>query len=459
LKERYWFFRICQTLPVHQQIWWFIELIDRGSGLNIEKQELPHKKGIKMPGTFRALRYPNFRYLWLGQLGHSATMWMEQVVRPLLILELTGSPLQVGFVVAVRMVPQLLFGLLAGVVADKYNKRLVLMSSQSVTMTMHLILAVLLLSGRIEVWHVFITAFISGSSMAFNQPARQSMIPRIIPSDIMLNAIALNTAAMNLMRVLGSGMAGLLLIFLDYGQVYLMNAIIFIFVLWMTAKISLTENTPPPCLTMEKLEATEKTLILHDLLEGFRYISANHRILYLVAMALVIFVIGHPYQQVFVPLLALDVLHIGRSGAGWMLALTGVGALIGSLTMASIRKVARRGLILMGFLAIFGLALLLLSQSRWVFLSAISLIIAGCMTTSYNSLNISLLLEQSSLNYHGRVLSLMSLDRGFVSAGAVISGGLAETFGPQLGLAIIALTCIVITMQIYFFIPVLRKLN
>lgn len=142
-----------------------------------------------------------------------------------------------------------------------------------------------------------------------------------------------------------------------------------------------------------------------------------------------------------------------------MLALTGVGALIGSLTMASIRQLPRRGLILMGFLVVFGLALLLLSQSRGVFLSAIALIIAGCMTTCYNSLNISLLLEQSSLNFHGRVLSLMSLDRGFVSVGAILSGGLAETFGPQLGLAIIALACIVITLQMYFFIPVLRKIN
>ncbi len=402
-----------------------------------------------MPGTFQALHYPGYRYMWLGQLGHSATMWMEQVVRPLLILELTGSPLQVGFVVAVRMVPQFLFGLLAGVIADRYNKRFVLMISQSVTMIMHLILAILILTGRIAVWHVFVTAFISGGSMAFNQPARQSLIPRLVPSDIILNAVALNTAAMNTMRVLGASLAGVLLIFLDYGQVYLLNAVIFIFVIWTTAKIAL----------VEKPGVDEKTSILHDLLEGFRYMAANRRVLYLVGMALVIFVIGLPYHQVFVPLLALNVLHIGRSGAGWMLALTGMGALIGSLTMASIRQLPRRGLILMVFLVIFGMALLLLSQSRWFFLSAIALIIAGGMTTTYNSLNISLLFEESPQNFHGRVLSLMSLDRGFVSVGAVLAGGLAEALGPQFGLAVIALTCIGITILLFFFIPALRKIN
>jgi len=347
------------------------------------------------------------------------------------------------------MVPQFLFGLLAGVIADKYNKRLVLMFSQSVTMIMHLILAILILTGNIRVWHVFVTAFISGGSMAFNQPARQSMIPRLVPTDIMLNAIALNTAAMNTMRVLGASLAGVLLIFLDYGQVYLLNAFIFIFVLWMTAKIALEE----------KPEIVVKTSILHELLEGFRYMRANRRVLYLVGMALIIFIIGHPYQQVFVPLLALDVLQIGRSGAGWMLALTGVGALIGSLTMASVRQLPRRGLILMSILVIFGLALVLLSQSRWVFLSAIALIIVGCMATTYNSLNISLLLEQSPRNFHGRVLSLMSLDRGFVSVGAVMAGGLAEVLGPQLGLAVIGLSCMGITSLLFFFIPALRKIK
>jgi MFS family permease len=153
--------------------------------------------------------------MWLGQLGHSATMWMEHIVRPLLILELTGSPLQVGFVVAVRMIPQLIFGLLAGVVAGRYNKQRVLMFSQSITMIMHLILAVLILTGSIAVWHVFVTAFITGGSMSFNQPARQSMIPRLVPSDTILNAVALNTSAMNIMRVLGASLAGVLLIFLD----------------------------------------------------------------------------------------------------------------------------------------------------------------------------------------------------------------------------------------------------
>jgi len=411
-----------------------------------------------MPNTFRALHYSDYRYLWLGQLGHSAAMWMEQVVRPLLILELTGSALQVGFVVALRMAPQLLFGLLAGVIADKHSKQRVLMMSQTVTLMMHLILAILILTKNIAVWHVFVTAFISGASMAFNQPARQSMIPCLVPAEILLNAIALNTAAMNTMRVLGAGLAGGLLVFLDFGAIYLLNAIIFVFVIWMTTKIQLTENPPAPG-SKDICEITQKTSILHDLLEGFRYIADNRVVLYLVGMALVLFLIGLPYQQVFIPLLALDVLKIGRSGAGWMLALTGIGALMGSLVMASVRQLPRRGLILMGFIVIFGAALALLSQSRLLVLSAAALIIAGGVATTYNSLNMSLLLEQSPRQFHGRVLSLMSLDRGFVSLGAVMAGALAETLGPQAGLLVLGLSCIGVIFFLFFFLPALRKIN
>ena len=411
-----------------------------------------------MANTFRALHYKDYRYLWLGQLGHSAAMWMEQVVRPLLILDITGSALQVGFVVALRMVPQLLFGLIAGVVADKYNKRNVLMLSQAVTLLMHLALALLILTHTIEVWHVFVTAFISGASMAFNQPSRQSLVPCLVPHEILLNAIALNTAAMNTMRIMGAGLAGTLLIFLDFGEVYLINAILFVYVIFMTVKIKLPDTLSDPD-DGDTAEPARKTTILQDLVEGFRYMAANRLVLYLVGMALVLFVIGLPYQQVFVPLLALNVLDIGRSGAGWLLTFTGAGALLGSLVMASVEQLPRRGLILMGLIVLFGAALSLLSQSRMVALSAAALVITGGVGTMYNSLNMSLLFEKSPPSYHGRVLSLMSLDRGFVSIGAVIAGTCAEVLGPQTGLLVLGLSCIGVIAVLFFLLPALRKIN
>ncbi len=411
----------------------------------------------RVPMTFRALRYSGYRYMWLGQLGHSAAMWMEQVIRPLLILELTGSALQVGLVISVRMVPQFVFGLLAGVVADRYDKRRVLMLSQTMTMLMHLTLAVLILSGSIQIWQIFVTAFISGASMAFNQPARQSLVPRLVPAEMLLNALALNTAAMNIMRVFGASLAGVLLLFLDYGQIYLFNAVLFAGVIWTTFKMRVLETAPD-----EEPGHTDspgkRTTFIQDFAEGFGYVFTNRRLIYLVGLALVLFVFAMPYQQVFVPLIALEVLNVGRSGAGWMLALTGVGALIGSFSIASRTSFPHRGIVMMSFLVIFGFALLLLAQSKWIPISGIALILAGGLTTTYNALNTSLLLEQSTPEFHGRVMSLMSLDRGLVSVGAALAGYLAETFGPQTGLTIIAGICVGITALVFVFSPTLRKM-
>jgi MFS transporter, DHA1 family, staphyloferrin A biosynthesis exporter len=406
--------------------------------------------------TFRALRYPSYRYLWLGQLGHSATMWMEQVIRPLLILELTGSALQVGFIVSLRMLPQLIFGLLAGVIADRYNKRFILIFSQIVTMLMNLILALLLLTGHLAIWHVYVTAFISGASMAFNQPSRQSLVPRLVPPEMLLNALSLNTAAMNIMRILGASLAGLLLIFFDYGQVYLLNAVIFIGVIWTTVKIKTSENIPSK--TGEKTTRIKRTL-LSDFVDGFRYVSGNPVLLYLVGLGLLLFIFALPYQQVFIPLLALDVLAVGRSGAGWLLAFSGVGALIGSLVIASLRQLSRRGLLLMSLLLLLGFSLVMLAQSRWFFLSALALVVAGGVSSAYFALSNSLLLEQSPMEYHGRVMSLMSLDRGLVSIGAAVAGFLAEALGPQPGLTILAGICVVFTVLMFLAFRPLRNIS
>jgi predicted MFS family arabinose efflux permease len=141
-----------------------------------------------------------------------------------------------------------------------------------------------------------------------------------------------------------------------------------------------------------------------------------------------------------------------------MLALTGVGALVGSLIVASRKSFQHRGITMMAFLLVFGLSLVLLAQSRLIPLSAVALLLAGGMTTTYNALNTSLLLEKSPPELHGRVMSLMSLDRGLVSVGAVLSGALAEVLGPQLGLTVIGIALAGLTVLVFALVPTLRRL-
>ncbi len=387
--------------------------------------------------TFRALSNPSFKYLWIGQIGNSASLWMEQVVRPLLVLELTGSPLLLGLVVAARTVPQLVFGLFAGVAADRYDKRKVLIYAQSVMFLMHLTLGTLLVTHNIQIWQIFATAVLAGVATSFLQPTRQSLIPRLVPPDGLLNAVALNSAAGNVMRVVGASLAGLLLIAFDYGEVYLVDALIYAGIIATTFKIHVPK---------EGGEGRVRGSVIKDLFEGLRYVRDNRTALYLVATALILFIFGQPYQQVFIPLLAVDVLGVGRSWVGAMLAITGVGAFGGSMIVASRSNVTHRGMIMLLGLIVFSLALILLAQSRWLPLSMVGLIIAGSMSTTYLSFNNSLLLEKTPPELHGRVMSLLSLDRGLVSLGSTLGGALAQFVGPQWGLTMMAGICLVLSI-------------
>jgi MFS family permease len=399
------------------------------------------------PDTFSSLRYRDYRYLWLGQVGHAASLWMEQIIRPVLILQLTDSALMVGLVVAARMLPMLLFGLLAGVAADRFDRKRILLATQTVTTSMHLLMAVLIFAGVIAPWHVFVTTFVSGTSMAFNQPARQSLIPKLVPREALLNAVALNTSAINIMRIVGPAIAGVMLL-VGIGPVYLLNAAVIIGVMLTTVLMHVPHEPRAP---------EHQTSMLEDLRESFAFVARTPAVFSIVGPALILFVFGFPYQSVFVPLFAKRVLDLGDSGVGALVAVTGVGALVGSLIMASQATLHRRGVLLLGFLALFSLGLIVFSRSTWLPLSIVALMATASMSTSYMALTNSLLLELSPPEMHGRVMSLMSLDRGLIPLGATIAGALAATLGAQTGLLIMASVCLALTALAAVAAPALRR--
>ena len=398
--------------------------------------------------TFASLQYRDFRFLWFGQVGHAASLWMEQIVRPLLILQLTDSALMVGLVVAARMLPMLFFGLIAGVAADRLDRKRILLTTQWVTMSMHALMAVLVFTDVIQPWHVFATTFVSGSSMAFNQPSRQSLIPQMVPREALLNAVALNTTAINLMRVLGPAIAGLLL-FTGFGAIYTLNAVMIGGVMVCTYLMQIKR--------MPRASETP-TGWLDDLKENFAFVARTPAVLSVMGPALILFVFGLPYQSVFVPLFAKKVLDIGDSGAAALVMVTGVGAIVGSLVMASQTTMRRRGVLLIAFLAVFGTGLLVFSRSTYLPVSVVFLMAAASMSTSYMALTNSLLLELSPPDMHGRVMSLLSLDRGLVPLGATIGGALAAAIGPQDGLLVMACVILALTASVAVFSPALRRL-
>ncbi|MEX0786292.1 MAG: MFS transporter, partial [Dehalococcoidia bacterium] len=297
-------------------------------------------------------------------------------------------------------------------------------------------------------WHVCATTFVSGISMAFNQPSRQSLVPQMVPREALLNAVALNTTAINLMRVLGPGIAGLLL-FTGFGAIYTLNAVMIGGVMVCTYMMQIKRT---------RRESETEAGWLDDLKESFAFVGRTPAVFAVMGPALILFVFGLPYQSVFVPLFAKKVLDIGDSGAAALVMVTGAGAIVGSLIMASQTSMRRRGVFLIAFLAIFGTGLLFFSRSTFLPVSIIALMATASMSTSYMALTNSLLLELSPPDMHGRVMSLMSLDRGLVPLGATIGGVLAATLGPADGLLVMACVILALTAIVAVGAPALRRI-
>ena len=399
--------------------------------------------------TFSSLRYGDFRTLWFAQIGRSAAMWMEQIARPVLILQLTDSELMLGLVVAARMIPQLIFGLMAGVIADRFDRKRILLLAQVCTGSFHLITAALVLTDVVETWHVFVLAFGTGTAMVFTQTARQSLIPRLVPEEQVLNAISLNMAALNIMRIAGPGLAGFILISGDVGPVYLIAGALGIGVLLALSQVRV-EHTPRA--------DVDETSWLDDLRSGLQFARAHPEVLAVLGPPLIMFMFGLPYISVFVPLFAKDVLDLGDAGVGALMAVTGAGAIVGSLILASQTQLRHRGLLLLGLMLVFGVLLAIFSRSTFLPVSIVLLMFIASMSTSFMALTNSLLLELSPPDMHGRIVSLMSIDRGLVPVGAIAAGALAGSLGPQDALLIIASICVGLTVLLAIVAPPLRRL-
>jgi len=288
---------------------------------------------------------------------------------------------------------------------------------------------------------VLSTAFVAGTAMAFNQPVRQSLIPLLVPKEILLNAIALNSTALSFMRIGGGVIAGLLLAVVSVGGVYTLTACVYGLVVLMTALMQVPKARP----------RAKDSSIFGDLGEGFTYIAGNRTLLMVTALALILFVFGFPYQQVFVPLLAKETLDLGNSGVGWLAASTGVGAVAGSLFVAWRSNIARPGLQLVINMLVFGAALVGISLQENLILTMVLLAVAGSMTVTYMAFTNGILLQHSDPEMHGRVMSLLSLDRGLIPLGAIMAGVLVSNLGVGGGLFILGSTILVLSSGVFVF--------
>jgi MFS family permease len=386
--------------------------------------------------------------MWQGQIGASASQWMEQIARPFLILELTDSYFLVGLIAATRMVPMLLVGIWAGVIADRMDKKKILVACQAVTFGAHAVTAILILTSLIDPIAVFAGTFVTGCAQAFNQPARQSLIPRLVPREHMANALALNSAAFNTMRTGGPAIAGAVLAVAGFEGVYVMQTLVYVWVIWSTSRIH--EHGEP----VNRVRASMRT----ELVEGFAAVKRDRIIFYIMVLCLALFVL--PFQGVFIPLIAVESLDMSKETAGILLSAVGFGALLGALVVATIGDTVRnRGMLMITMLVLFAFALLVFARGETLLTAIPALLVCGAMQTSFMSLNNAFVLGRTPPELHGRVLSLFSLDRGLVPLGATLAGALSASLGAADALTIMAGCFLLGTVLIAALVPSLRHIH
>ena len=376
------------------------------------------------------------------------------VARPLLVLHLTDSPVHLGLVMAVRAIPSLALGLLAGVIADNFNRRTVLLATKVSVFCLGAVFAFILVMGWVELWHVYVFTLLRGATMAFDQPARRAMIPSLVPKHLVTNAMALSSGSVQATRIVGAGGAGLIMAFAGIEAAFVAIAVFYAGAVLFTWMLRVPDHARQGYRGVRSMG--------NDMMEGFRFAWNEPSVRGVIILAGGYFAFGFGFMQVFGPLFAKQVLEIGNSGFGYMMAVTGVGGVVGTLVLASLNPNRSRGLIIIWLLVIFGLLQVMVAGSTYLGSVALVFLVAALLGMGQSSLfpliN-AVLLQASPENLRGRVIGLLSLDRAFATLGAALGGLLAAAIGPQLAQIVFGVACVLTALGLLAFYPALRRID
>jgi MFS family permease len=412
--------------------------------------------GLKgaLKNTFASAAYRDFNWLWLGQMSHAFALWLEQIARPLLILALTDSATQLGLVILTRTIPAVVLGLVAGVIADNFNRRMVLIVTKVIVFGLSVVFALLVVTGWVEVWHIYLFSFLRGATMAFDQPARRAMIPSIVPAHLVTNAMALSTGSMQVMRIAGAATAGFLMDSFGLAAPFVAIVIIYIFAIFFTWKLNVPDHQRSGYQGARRMGG--------DLIEGLQFAWRTPTVKGVLIIALGYFTFGMAFMQVFAPLFAVDVLDIGYRGFGFMISLMGAGGVVGALILASANPSKGRGNLMLGLLVVFGLLLTIFATvaSLNLVVAAFAVVaIIGMAQSAFFPLINSILIEAAPDHMRGRVMGVMSLDRAMMAFGGAAAGILADRIGVEISQIIFGIACIITAVGMFTFYPPLRHIK
>jgi MFS family permease len=411
-------------------------------------QPLPEPETAELPQAIRALRNPNFRLFWGGNFTSNIGTWMQNVAQGWLVLTLTNSAFWLGVVGFAGSIPFLFVTLFGGVVADRVNKRRLLLVTQTVMMLLAFILAGLTWFHTIAVWGVAAIAFGNGVAMAMNAPSYQALVPKLVKREDLTNAIALNSAQFNMSRILGPTLGGYAMVLFGMAGNFLLNGFSFLAVLWALVRIEYPE---------EHLNRHQG--MWESLHGGFAYLRSNRQMYVLVWMTAFASFFGFPFIT-FIPYFAKVQLNAGESGLGWLLACSGVGSVLGAMTIAISGVIRHRGRILTGCGVAFFAAIICFSFSQRFVLSECFAFCEGfCGILMISCFNVSIQ-HLSSDHMRGRMMSIYATSfLGLPPIGALLAGELSRHVPTGHALAAMAGVSLLSFVGFFTFSPSLRALD
>jgi MFS family permease len=390
--------------------------------------------GLAAAHTFSALRHPHYRRYWLAGLISLTGSWIQITAQQWLVYDLTGSPLMLGTVTMANTIPTMVLALVGGVIADRSEKRHLLMATQGSFMVVAAVLALLTLSGRIAIWHILALSVVTGVAGALDMPGRQSLIPHLVRREDLMNAIALHSAVFNGSRIVGPAVAGLIIGGLGGrtgpGWCFAINALSYVALIAALATIPV-DSRPA---------GGERAHVLRELRDGVAYTWQHPLMRMFLGLLAIVGVFGISYT-ILLPVFARDVLRVDAGGFGMLMTASGLGATVGVLTLASARPRNLAGVVAGGYVAAVALLAAFALSTRYTLSLILMVGLSGTMTAYISATNT---LIQSTVPdaLRGRVMSLYVL-AGFGTAplGGLLMGSLAAAFGAPTAVLVGAAVC------------------
>ncbi|HWF09264.1 MAG TPA: MFS transporter [Bryobacteraceae bacterium] len=367
--------------------------------------------------TFKAFQYHDFRLLWFGACTSSIGTWMQEIAQNWLVLEMTNSPFLLGLDAFLGDIPIFLFSLVGGVIADRMDRRKLLIISQIIQMCSALTLAALIATHHIKIWHILISSFVVGTAQSFGGPAYSALVPSLVEKEDLPNAIALNSIQFNLARVIGPVLGGLALKYVGSAWCFGLNSLSFVAV--MISLMRLHINFKPPH-TGESL--------LTGMKQGIGFIRKQGAMETLVGIAFCMTALAIP-MITFLPVFAKDVFHKSEMTYTLFLVTSGLGAITGALTVASLGNVQNKGRIALSTLMALGAGITGFALSHSVTVSCILLFFSGAVMMCAFAMISSLVQLITPNDMRGRVMSVYNVAfRGGMPFGSVTTGRLVPIF-------------------------------